>query len=380
MSSTLAITGLTSPCPLQRIEACAGGQQVWFEADERILCPAPEALGSAFLIPALARAAFLEMDAAVCSEWSSHLPEIMRIAREWWNYSSSIPRLKTMASSAHSTGRETGLCFSGGVDSFYSLLRGKVPVHRLIYIHGFDIRLDDTARMSAFEPSLRRVAAETGTQFTLIRTNLRQVPEFSNAMWEHTHGGALAAIGHLMGDCLDTFVISSSYPYSDSHPWGSHFDLDPLWSSERLKIVHYGAEYFRAEKLRQIADEPLVQANLHVCWVNRSALLNCSRCEKCLRTQLALASWGKLDRFTVFDTDVGLADALDCLPRIPNPNHLIVYQGFLTEELAPDVANALERLLSRSRHACAMDWWKEPLRRLRTRYRKAKRLSPARVP
>ena len=44
--------------------------------------------------------------------------------------------------------------------------------------------------------------------------------------------------GHLLSDAIGTLVIPSSYTYSDSPPWGSHFDTDPLYSSSRLAIVH----------------------------------------------------------------------------------------------------------------------------------------------
>jgi hypothetical protein len=305
------------------------------------------------------------MDEAVCAEWHSHLPKILERVHNWWGYSSLHPQIPTHAVPKN-TAHATGLSFSAGVDAFYTLLRSKTPVRHLIYIHGFDIALDDTARMQAFEPRLRRVAAETGTKLTILRTNLRQFPEFCGPRWEHTHGGALAAVGHLMRDQIDRFLISSSYPFRDSHPWGSHFDLDPLWSSTQLEVVHFGATHFRSEKLKELAEEPLVQANLHVCWEHRSSSqLNCSRCEKCLRTMLALASWGMLEPFTVFDRQITLREVIDGLPRIPNPRHLKVYQGFLTDALQPEVAQALRRLLARSHRAVKIERWKRPLRRIR---------------
>lgn len=367
MSGILHITdpSATSDQGVHRVCARVDDQSVWFESADSALDPAPEAFAGAFLIPALARSARLGMEAAVCPQWRSHLPQILQIVHDWWGYPPILPQLRPETTMPRS-GRATGLCFSGGGDSFYSLLRSETPIHHLIYIHGFDIALDDTARMTAFEPGLRRVAAETGAKLTLIRTNLRRFPEFTGPRWEHTHGGALAAVGHLMRGCLDRYLISASYPYKDSHPWGSHFSLDPLWSSQSLEIEHFGATHYRSEKLQAIAEEPLVQAHLRVCWENRAAGLNCSRCEKCVRTQLALASWGKLGAFTVFDRQVALAEAVDALPRISNPNLIVVYAAFLTDELQPEVARALRRLLARSRRAVRLDRWKGPLRTLRS--------------
>ena len=54
------------------------------------------------------------------------------------------------------------------------------------------------------------------------------------------------------------------------------------------------------DKLRGIAEHPLVQRHLRVCWKNYGRRDNCCRCEKCLRTMLMLDALGKLGPFEAF--------------------------------------------------------------------------------
>ncbi|MDQ3804974.1 MAG: hypothetical protein M3416_14235, partial [Acidobacteriota bacterium] len=154
-----------------------------------------------------------------------------------------------------------------------------------------------------------------------------------------------------------------SYPYFKHVPWGSHWQTDPLWSSDRLEVVHVGAELPRSDKLRAIAREPLVREHLRVCWENLAPEGNCSRCEKCLRTRLMLADCGELENFPVFEGADTLARHLDSLPAIRGRGRVF---GKLLERgrLTPEVETALRRLIKRTRRAgsfpsrVAADTWR----------------------
>jgi hypothetical protein len=76
--------------------------------------------------------------------------------------------------------------------------------------------------------------------------------------------------------------------------------VDQLWSTEQLEIVDVGGRYNRVERVRKIADHPLVQRSLRVCWENPDSAYNCGRCRKCLQTMLTLEVFGKLDRVSTF--------------------------------------------------------------------------------
>ena len=62
----------------------------------------------------------------------------------------------------------TALCFSGGVDSFYALLRGPTSVDLLICAIGYDVKIRAGNRRNRLEPSIRSVAAETGKRVVVV--------------------------------------------------------------------------------------------------------------------------------------------------------------------------------------------------------------------
>ncbi|HEY7876768.1 MAG TPA: hypothetical protein VIC55_01005 [Gemmatimonadaceae bacterium] len=344
--------------------ARVGDKDVWFESGDVSLAARVEAFISSFLVPALAHGDSLTACAPVAAGFAAGLRGIVDIASRWWGYPQLLPCLDTCAvDPAPQRARRTALCFSGGADSFQTLLVSRRQIDDLVFVHGFDIPLHDTARAAACEAATREVASLTGARAIVLRTNLRRHAAFRSAPWERTHGGALAAVGHLLTNHIDTLLISASYPYAKWRPWGSHWALDPLWSGHGLTIEHVGAEFDRMAKLRALRDAPLARRHLRVCWENRTASLNCSRCEKCIRTQVILSSLGALDEFTVFEPSRTLVERIDAVPRIHDPIIFQRYGAALSVGVAPDIAAAVRRLIARSRRAL----WHERLTRTRER-------------
>lgn len=340
--------------PTSRVGALIDGSEAWFESEDLVLRPSSEAFGSAFLLPAADARRRLAMAAPVGADWADGAARVLDIAHRWWGYPRLWPRVNTcpVAIGPQQGEPRRALCFTGGVDSFYTLLRLGKPIHYLINAQGFDIRLDEERRLAAVAARFREIAENVSAQLLTIRTNLRTHPSFRCATWPRTHGGALASLGHLASGAIDTLVVSSSVAYANPSPWGSHFELDPLWSGAGLTIEHVGAEYTRNAKLRLIADSPLVRQHLHVCWEHWDERLNCSRCEKCLRTRMVLAGLGLLEKFPVFDGMRTLTADLDALPYVPAPALWKRYREVLADGGLPsDTARAIERLLARSRTA-----------------------------
>ncbi|MGH9938183.1 MAG: hypothetical protein ACREAM_18210, partial [Blastocatellia bacterium] len=227
------------------------------------------------------------------------------------------------------------------------LLRSGHTINYLVFALGFDVPLNDEVRFNAFEPALRAVAAATGAKPVVIRSNLREHPAFTPVSWERTHGGALAAIGHLLSDSVGRLLISSSFTYETQTPWGSSWMTDRCWSSERLKVIHFGADLLRQRKLQEIASEPLVRNHLRVCWENITPAGNCSRCDKCIRTRLTLADCGELAKYRGFDGEESLAQHIDALPAVGRVRK--VHQELAeSERLDPEIRLALQRLIRRS--------------------------------
>ncbi len=328
-----------------RISAAVNGRQMWFESGDVDLIPSPEAFGSAMLIPAMHANLPLAIDQKVCAVWAGNIGHVMDVTSRWWNY----PILQAQFDPVvrHAVPRtSTALCFSGGVDSFHSLLRGPRPVDMLVYAIGYDVKLDDARRIDMVKSSVHEVAAEMGIRAVFVAANLRLHSAFRTVAWERSHGGALAALGHLLSHEAGRLEISASCAREDDVPWGSRWDIDPFFSSGALAIDHVGAEMWRSDKLRTIAREDIVRRHLRVCWENRNAEANCCQCEKCVRTMLVLATCGQLERYRQFHGGRGLAGKIDRLLRLPRVM-IPVYKSLLNQGLTGELAAAVRRLLTR---------------------------------
>ncbi len=291
------------------------GAPVFFESDGPSLVASPEGFASAFLLPAAARRRRLEVDAPLDAAWLAGARSWGTAVRSFWGTKARLPRGRGTQRTRRARGPETALCFSGGVDSFYSLLRSDVATSSIVYVHGFDRPLADEALLPRIGRMLDDVAAARGIRKIVVRTDLREQPVFARVNWERSHGGALVCVGHLLGPAVGRLLISATFVGADAPPWGSHERLDPLLGGSTLEVLHVGGELRRAEKLERIAGEELVQRHLRVCWESTGPAYNCSRCDKCLATMLVLKEGGHLRDFAVFEPPDDFAAAFDALPR-----------------------------------------------------------------
>ena len=332
-----------------RVSADVDGISLWFESDDLNLAAAPEAFGSALLLVSLHHRRKLVIDAPVSATWVGNIRKLFPIWRDWWGYKAIMPDLVTRPDSA-TMSEANALLFSGGVDSFYSVLNAPRQ-DILVSIHGFDIPLTDHARMEVLRKSLHDVSHSIGARSVVIRTNFREHPVAGRGpLWERSHGGVLAAIGHVINEHAGQLSVSSSYGMKNPVPWGSSFMTDPFFSSDRMRINTFGMDVRREEKVPAIAHDPLVRKHLRVCWRNREGLVNCSRCGKCLMTMVSLAEAGVLNDFEAFDDEEALIERLNqkrFLWKHNNPMHRAVQRG----KLNPRVADAAMRLVKRSRQA-----------------------------
>jgi hypothetical protein len=211
-----------------------------------------------------------------------------------WRDGLSVVRVEAPLEERAAAGSGVGSFFSGGVDSFHTVLRHLDEITHLIFVVGFDVTPD---RLALEEPVLemaRSVAAELGKELILVRTNVRQlaVPPLD---WEIYHGPALASVGLSFQHTLRKLYVPASYSYADLIPWGSHPLLDPLWSTEALDVVHDGLDKLRVERVAAIAENETAMRWLRVCWETHGEY-NCGRCEKCLRTVVNLEAVGAAGR------------------------------------------------------------------------------------
>jgi hypothetical protein len=279
-----------------RVNARIGEAPYYIEADIAILPYLESVLSSAFFA---AMAGPFDVTSAVPAdqEFVENNKKVVEIASRWWGWPARNPFAVTTATERRAISPKAALFFTGGVDSFCSLLRHPTEISGLIHVHGFDIPLDDVERYVKARTWIEAVGRKTGIQTVYVATDIRQNDVFCSVNWEISHGAALACIAHVLADSFShVFLASSDVP----PPWGSNEALDPLWSSSRMKLTNDGWNLSRLEKVKFISGSSLVHRHLKVCWENGSSELNCGGCEKCVRTQGQFAVAGTLDRLEVF--------------------------------------------------------------------------------
>lgn len=256
------------------------------------------------LLLAMKRGEDLEVSYPVCGRMRSAVPVIQDMYAVWGyaprRVALRLPGGGAPADSMPKAGNDSrgvACFFTGGTDSWYTLIKHQAEISHLVYVHGFDVKLDDAWRRGEVSRLVRKVGAALGKQVIELETDLRS---FSDpiAKWDDYHGAALASVALLLGNAVRKVFIPGTFTYADLVPLGSHPMLDPLWSTEAVTLVHDGCEASRLDKVRFIAGENLVRETLRVCWRNVGQSLNCGVCEKCLRTMICLEISGlKCDTF-----------------------------------------------------------------------------------
>jgi hypothetical protein len=252
-----------------------------------------------------------------------------------------------------------GAFFSGGVDSFFTLLRNETPevgsfaVDDLIAIHGFDILLESEDAFETHRRRLERVAAETGKSLIPVSMNLRRTRLSELPMGGLWHGSALAAVGLLLENRFERLLVAASLEYIKLEAWGSHPLTDPLLSTSRTSVLHDGAGFERWEKLEFLAEFDLALRSLRVCSRNTSD--NCGACEKCYRNMIILEVLGALRRSPTFPTQtLDLEKASRVYIRGWRSDLYRGVRRFAASRGRADVARAIDRSFQRSR-------WRRPV-------------------
>lgn len=130
---------------------------------------------------------------------------------------------------------------------------------------------------------------------------------------------AVLALQKLFGK----YLYGSSYPIKDfrfeiSQTGYYETLLAPLLSTDSCNIIIANPDLTRIDKTKSIVDNDLAQKTLYVCWKEllankypdseiariKDMYLNCTRCDKCLRTILAIDILGYRDKFKdIFDIE-----------------------------------------------------------------------------
>jgi len=271
----------------------------------------------AWLAPlAATRGEALRLEVPVDAQLLVQLREVLRVWHAWYPHlpvvemtAPSVDRAESAAASELPArpARRTASMFTGGVDSFFTVLRhnagegtpATIPIDDLLYVHGFDVPLANHAAARRIQSSLQQAADALGKRFVFVATNLRD-SRFGATDWPRlSHGAALAGVAHALSGQYHTVLLGSSAGYGDLRHWGSHPLTDPMFSSSRLTFLHDGAAFMRVQKTEYVVRSPIAMQHLRVCWQS-AAGDNCGICNNCIRTLLTLEALGALHNSRTF--------------------------------------------------------------------------------
>lgn len=308
-----------------------------YEGIEPFLCLA--------LLPAMAERLPIKLERPVSPQLLSNLATVQGIFQTWDSQLHRVPIYvpANMAAPARLAGKikagtsaflgklskpgrvnQNGVAclFSGGVDSFYTLLKHLDEIDSLVFVSaGFDIypHPDNREFRRTICQRLRQVARQLSKEFIEVEADLQDFSD-NYVSWGFYHGAAMAALAQLLANRFSKVYFASSYSYDDLVPWGSHPVLDHLWSTEKVEIVHDGGEFIRLRKTGAIATSQIALDNLRVCLnYGQNRAYNCGECEKCIRTMVTLRVEGALERCPVFARPLDLA----ALAVMPIPEYVL---------------------------------------------------------
>lgn len=200
----------------------------------------------------------------------------------------------------HIEGKNTSLLFSGGLDSYDSLIRNINKDPYLISIHGADVKINDKTRWEKFVQFNGEENILNHSRLFYVESNLREfytykVDLLTDLGWWGgiQHGmallGVLAPISHKYG--ITDVRIAASATYEVSYSWGSSPKIDENMKWANTHVTHDGYDQRRTDKIDNVVDfvnRTGEQMKLRVCYADERIGYNCSRCHKCQRTILSL--------------------------------------------------------------------------------------------
>jgi len=291
-------------------------------------------------------------------------------ARVWKYWRPDLYDVVVRAETADSyLGGEAKLCatfFSGGVDSYYSLVSHRDEANAyciddLICIWGFDVPLERNAAFAHMRDGLSRVAHEYGKNLIPVKTNLRKTRlerASNNGFGPFYHGYALGAVGLALEHRYRYVLVPSNGAGPDETAWGTHPITVPLLSSRSTRFIYDTPSSTRMGKLEALAACQSAWGNLRVCF-KAEDFSNCGCCEKCRRTMLGLEILNARERFTTFrpeDFTLGdvpnlyMSSARGDRERYYREMHVIAQAGG-----RDSIAEAITRGFRRTRRYAS--WW-----------------------
>ena len=200
---------------------------------------------------------------------------------------------------------ESGLLFTGWVDSTCSHVRHREESPTLISIHGWTITpdADDDGKWDALRERVSGFAADHDCETAFVESNMLSFldhPMLLAHYKRYVDGGWYSSVGHglgLLGLCapmayargMEDLYVAATHWDGIGLEWGSRPDIDERVRWAGTRCHHDAYELTRQERLDVIADyvrEEDPDLQLQTC--NDRMDGNCGECEKCYRTAVGL--------------------------------------------------------------------------------------------
>lgn len=256
--------------------------------------------------------------------------------------------------------------FSGGADATLTALRHnhrkpilpdqlRYNLTDVLMVHGFDVDLDSPHFMQGLIERTAPLLSDLGLALRVIRTNSK---DWQRQDWDDSHMLELGACLHMFAEEFDVALVGSGNPYDCfTMPWGSSPLVDPMITTDLMRMVHDGCGYLRSEKLNELARHPIACQTLKVCWAGKDQSGNCGHCEKCVRTMLNFLAYGNpLPACFPHGLDVRDIERI----KIYKPNQRREFVRILSQAKAHGVSGEWMRVLER-RLKWRLDRYEHPL-------------------
>lgn len=286
---------------------------VWFEVNEShgsLVSDVGDAALVGLLVPAMAQGGELEVKGPISDRLVFSLGRLQAVLRL------VMPQLRPLQinvgsvvddAASQAPGVATG--FSAGVDSYAVLadyhFGNPPPRFRVTHLLFNNVGAHWAGGEDLFHrryERLRPIAERIELPFVKVNSNLDAF--YAGFTFESTHTFRNAAVALLLQRGIGTFFYASGYGYekafigpADSSNYSEAATL-PLLSTRLLDAISVGAELSRVEKTLKLAEIPQTHDTLEVCWFDEKGhRVNCSKCDKCLRTMVTLDLAGSLDLY-----------------------------------------------------------------------------------
>ena len=366
---------------------------VFFEVDEQFsesLSCDPHAFLIGCAIPALhygEERVFI--DGEICPELRNGLLTAVMWLCNWFYERGRRPvRIEAglLSDVSHRSPERTGSFFSGGIDSLATLLtnRRDYPLgHPGLIKDGllvYGLEQDDPEIFKYVLDSMKRAADELKITlipvYTNVYLNYRQEDAGNKfKFWTYEfQAAALSAVAHALSRRFTVVSIPATESLPERAlcpdrmhmiPYGTHPVLDPNYSSSNLRIRHDGIVLSRLDKTRIVAASEAALQNLRVCNNYKRydpGLLNCGRCEKCLRTMLTLKILGVFDKTGVFQAR-DLHKALSLQKKL-DPYYYMELLPLLRNKGFGDLAKIIKRKIALYRRHEIINYWRDKIRKI----------------